>query len=91
MVTLTREEWSELSPEEKKYHLEQETKNVFGADYKRDRQNRPVEQGLGSKQQPTIQSMNALLQHEGQDAYDREVADAIKRGVWPPKPHTEMA
>ena len=48
MVTLRAEEWEELSPEEKKLHLIQEEKNVFGANVEHDKHGRPIETGIGS-------------------------------------------
>jgi hypothetical protein len=85
MVAKTREEWDEMTLEEKREHIAAEEINVFGAGFKRNAKGVPQEQGLGSPAQPTIQSMAALLQQEGQSAYDAAIADATKRGVWPPK------
>jgi hypothetical protein len=84
MVALRYEELAEMDEDERKFHFENEAKNVFGADYKRDRHGRPVEMGIGSKNQPTINSMGALLAAEGVDAYNRAVAECTKLGTWPP-------
>jgi hypothetical protein len=90
MVALRRDELAEMSPEERKYHFEQEAKNVFGHDAKKDRHGKYIEQGVGSKQQPTSQSMAALLQHEGVDAHQRAIDEATRAGTWPPKPKQEV-
>jgi hypothetical protein len=84
MVALRYEELAELSEDERKAHWINEAKNVYGHDHKTDRHGKPVEQGLGSKQNPTIQSMSALLAAEGVDAYNRAVAECTKLGTWPP-------
>lgn len=89
MVSLRREEWDELSPEEKKLHRINEEKNVFGHDVKHDRHGKPVEQGVGSASQPSLNHFQALAAAEGQDVADAEMAKAVKAGTWPPKPRSE--
>lgn len=42
-------------------------KNVFGADYKKDRKGTPIEQGLGSAAQPTQQSIEAYKKYHKDD------------------------
>jgi hypothetical protein len=91
MVTLRRDELEQLTPEERKLHFEAEAKNVFGHDAKKDRHGRYIEQGRGSPQQPTVQSMGALLAAEGMDAYNRAIEAATKAGVWPPPQMTDEA
>jgi hypothetical protein len=82
MVTLRADELAELTPEEKRIHFENETKAVFGDNYRRDpKTGRPIEQGLGSAQQITEQHLQALAKAEGQEVADRARADAIKRGT----------
>jgi hypothetical protein len=81
MVTLRADELAELTPEEKRIHFENEAKNVFGHDYKRDKHGRPIEQGIGSAQQVTEAHLQALAKAEGQEVADRARADAIKRGT----------
>jgi hypothetical protein len=85
VVALRQEEWDELSPEEKKLHRAAEAKNVFGADHKTDRHGRPIEQGIGSASQPSLNHFQALAAAEGQDVADAEMAKAVKAGTWPPK------
>jgi hypothetical protein len=85
MNSLTREELSEMSAAERKLHFENERKNVFGHDYKTDKHGNPVEQGIGSASQPTENHFLAVAAALGQDEADRQRADAVKRGVWPPK------
>jgi hypothetical protein len=89
MVALRQDEWDELSPEEKRAHREAEFRNVFGADAKRDRSGKPIEMGIGSPSQPTENHFLAVAAALGQDEADRQRADAVKRGVWPPKPRAE--
>ena len=84
MTAKTAEELSWMTPEERAAHWEAEARNVFGADYKRDKHGRPIEQGRGSKLQPTVNSMAALLAAEGLDSYRRAIEEATKAGVWPP-------
>jgi hypothetical protein len=88
MIARTREELSEMTEAERREHFEAEARNVFGHDAKKDpRTGKYIEQGRGSKQQPTIQSMQALRAAEGDDVADAAIEAAKKRGVWPPPDH----
>jgi hypothetical protein len=50
-------------------HLENEKKAVFGEDYKTDpKTGQPIEQGKGSKAQPTLQSVEAYRKYGVKDA-----------------------
>lgn len=84
MVHRRYEELAEMDEEERAAYFEGERKAVFGDNYKLGRDGKPVEQGIGSASNPTIQSMAALLAAEGPDAYARAVKAATARGVWPP-------
>jgi hypothetical protein len=58
---------------------EARAKNTFGADYKRDRHGRPIEQGIGSLGNESLNHFHALKKNEmagtePQGAYDRAVA-----------------
>jgi hypothetical protein len=87
----TREELEEMTPEERKLWAENERKNVFGYDYKTDpKTGRPIEQGIGSAQQPTRQHVNALRAAEGDQAADAAIEAAKKRGLWPPPDHEKF-
>jgi hypothetical protein len=90
MNSLTREELSGMSAEERKAHFEAEARNIFGHDFKRDRHGKPIEQGLGSPQQPTRQHINALRAAEGDDAANAAIEAAKKRGLWPPPDHETL-
>jgi hypothetical protein len=91
MTALTREEWDLLTPAERKQHAEDELKNIYGANYKTDPKTKlPVEDGVGSLQQPTEAHWQALLKAEGLEIMQKMKADAVKRGVWPPKRSAEM-
>jgi hypothetical protein len=63
VVTLTSEELRELRAEHGdaavREHFENETKNVFGANYQRDKNGKPIEQGVGSPEQPSKNSVDA--------------------------------
>jgi hypothetical protein len=84
MVSLRREEWDELTPEEKREHLILEEKNVFGHDVKHDRHGRPIEQGIGSPSQPSMNHFRALGAAEGAEVAEKAIADARKNG-WEPE------
>jgi hypothetical protein len=79
MTTLTPEEWAILSPEQRAEHRRAEEINVFGVGFKRDRNGRPIEQGLGSESNPTVQSIAALERAEGKAAADAMRARINKR------------
>jgi hypothetical protein len=83
-----------LPPNAIERYLEEEAKAVFGHDYKRDSEGRPQEQGLGSPQQPTRNSLEAYKRwgredpsyHENVARMERELAEyerkqASKRGA----------
>jgi hypothetical protein len=68
MTTKTTEELDEmrnlialgrLPPDAIERYYEDETRNVFGHDVKFDDEGHPIEQGLGSAQQPTRNSVDA--------------------------------
>jgi hypothetical protein len=84
MVSLRREEWDELTPAEKRAHLVQEEKNVFGHDVKHDRHGNPIEVGIGSKSQPSANHFRALATAEGPSVAEKEMAAAIKAGTFSP-------
>ncbi len=50
----------------KKYYADEE-KAVFGHDFRRDREGRPIEQGLGSAAQPTRNSIEAYRIYHSKD------------------------
>ena len=84
MVHRRYEELAEMDEDERAFYFENERKAVFGDNYKLGRDGKPVESGIGSAANPTMQSMAALLAAEGPDAYARAVKSATARGVWPP-------
>jgi hypothetical protein len=88
MVALRREEWDELSPEEKREHLILEEKNVFGYDVKHDRHGNPVEQGFGSPSNPSANSFRALAASEGAEIAAKQIEIARKNG-WAPEKAAE--
>ena len=78
MTTLSPEEWAILSPEQRTEHKKAELLNVFGHDVKFDRNGKPIEQGLGSASNPTVQHFQALERAEGKAAADAARAKANK-------------
>jgi hypothetical protein len=68
MVHRRFEEIAEMDEDERAAYFEGERKAVFGDNYKLGKDGRPVESGIGSASQPTINSMAALLASEGPDA-----------------------
>jgi hypothetical protein len=84
MVALRQDEWDELTPAEKKQHLEDEAKNVFGHDHKKDRHGKPIEQGIGSPGNLSEQHFAALARAESQEVADKARAAAIKAGTFNP-------
>jgi hypothetical protein len=73
MVTKTAKEMDEmkwlmaqglLPPDAIDQHYEQEFQQTFGQDYKVDAEGLPVEQGRGSKAQPTRSSIDAYIKNQ---------------------------
>jgi hypothetical protein len=65
MTTKSPDELSIMSPEAIAAWRREEEVNVFGVGFRRDRNGRPIEQGLGSPANPTEQSFRALERSEG--------------------------
>ncbi len=84
MVSLRREEWDELTPEEKKLHLIREEKNVFGDNVQHDRHGHPIEVGIGSASQPTANHFAAMATYEGVDVARQKLDAAVKAGTFSP-------
>jgi hypothetical protein len=68
MTTRTNEELALMSPEEIKIYLEEETKAVFGHNYRRDRQGKIIEDGIGSPLNPSENHYRAIEKYEGSEA-----------------------
>ena len=76
----------ELPPDALERQAESEAKNVFGADAKRDKNGKFIEQGIGSKNHESLNHFTALLRAEQQGfepagTYNKAVAD-----LWKPRP-----
>jgi hypothetical protein len=84
MVTLRREEWDELTPEEKRAHLIAEERAVFGADVKHDKHGNPIEQGIGARGHETANHFRALATDEGVEVAEKQMAAAVKAGTFSP-------
>lgn len=75
MVTKTNEEWDAMDPAERKAHLAEEEKIVFGADFRK-LKGQPVEQGIGSPGRETPNHFAAIRKYEGEEAEKKARADA---------------
>ena len=60
------------------YWLDQEMA-VFGEDFKRDAQGRPIEQGKGSASQPSMQSLEAYKKYGKAEPNYKENVQRMKR------------
>jgi hypothetical protein len=62
---------------------EAERKNVYGFDYKKDRNGEPIQQGIGSRQNPSINHIAAMRKSESMGllppgSTEREIAEIRK-------------
>src|SRR4029077_2640856 len=84
MVTKTRDELDQMTPEIaagklppdaiKQYYAD-ERRNVFGFDHKTDRSGKPIEQGIGSPGNQTENSIAAYKKYHASDVdYERTLA-----------------
>lgn len=78
MVTKTPEEWAGMDDAERKAHLIEEEKIVFGADFKKVK-GKPVEKGIGAPGRETQNHFNAIRKYEGEEAYKDAMAKAKKK------------
>ena len=65
MTTKSPDELSIMTPEQIKAYLDDEARHVFGENYRRDRQGRPLEQGIGAPGNETETHFAALERAEG--------------------------
>ena len=79
MVTKTPEELALMGPEEKRAYLEGEAVATFGVGYRKDKQGRPIEHGIGAPGNETEQHYVALAKREGQAVADAARAKAAAR------------
>ena len=70
MTTKSPDELSIMTPEQIAEWRRQEEVNVFGAGFKRDRNGRPVEQGIGAPGNESVNHFLALEKAEGKAAAD---------------------
>jgi hypothetical protein len=77
MNAKTPDELAELTPEERRAHFRKEEDIVFGADCKRDRNGKCIEQGIGS---PGNINDNHLFELARQKA-GRDLNEAILKSV----------
>ena len=78
MVTKTPEEWDGMDREERKAHLVDEEKIVYGHDFKKAK-GKPVEQGIGSPGRETDNHFAAIRKYEGVEAEKAARAAAAAR------------
>jgi hypothetical protein len=79
MVSKTPAELAEMTPAERKEHFAAEERTVFGADFKRDKHGRPIEQGVGSPGHEDERHFAAIRKYEGIEAEQKARAEAAKR------------
>jgi hypothetical protein len=78
MVTKTVEELEVMTPEELRAHWASEEKIVFGEDVQH-RNNVPLEKGIGSPGHETNNHLAAIRRWEGEEEYQKAVAEIWKR------------
>lgn len=71
-MNLTRDEMAALSPAELKAHLLKEEETVFGVGFRRDKDGRPVEQGIGAPGRETAQHREQLAREAERRALMRQ-------------------
>jgi hypothetical protein len=79
MTSKTVEEIAAMTVEEREEWKRQEEIAIWGAGFRRDRNGKPIEQGLGSADNPTENSFKAIEKYEGKAAADAARARANKR------------
>jgi hypothetical protein len=79
VTSKTPDEIALMSPEERAAWRAEEDMHVFGAGFRRDRNGKPIEQGLGSIDNPTENSFRAIEKFEGKAAADAARQRANKR------------
>lgn len=91
MVSLTPKELSDieeamkagkLPPDTLKQHFEDEAKNVFGVDAKRDRKGNYIEQGIGARGYETANHFAAILRAETLGQEPKGSYQAAIREIW---------
>jgi hypothetical protein len=78
MTSKTPDELAVMTPEERAAWRAGEDIAVFGVGFKRDRNGRPIEQGIGSPANPSPQHFAMLEKYEGKAAADAARARANK-------------
>lgn len=78
MVSKTPEEWDAMTLAERKAHMAEEEKIVFGHDFKKVK-GQPVEQGIGSPGRENSNHFAAIRKYEGEEAYKKAVAESEAR------------
>jgi hypothetical protein len=71
---LGADEIAELHPVHREEYLRRQAENVFGVDFKTDRNGKPVETGIGSEHNMTIQARQALELEAARKAELRQAA-----------------
>ena len=59
--------------------LEALRKDVFGFDYKTDRDGNPIQQGIGAPGRESVNHFASIRRYEGQAAYERAVREIYRR------------
>jgi hypothetical protein len=75
----TAEELSEMSPAQKAERLRAMEANVFGADCKRDKNGKPMEQGIGSPGNINDNHLAALAKEKKDRDLNEAILNSVKR------------
>jgi hypothetical protein len=82
MVNKSPTELSLMSPEEIAAWREQERQHVFGFGYKVDGNGKPIEQGIGSKGNESVNHFAAMKKAESEELLDPGTYDAALAEAW---------
>jgi hypothetical protein len=82
MTTRTPAELAMMSPQEIAAYKEAERKNVFGFDHKTDRHGNPIEQGIGSKGNESVNHFASMRKAESEGLLEAGTYDAALAEFW---------
>jgi hypothetical protein len=77
-IQATAEEIAAMNPDERREYDDLQRRIVFGHDSKVDKAGRPIEQGIGSEGNQSLNHFQAILKFEGRGAFDRATKTYIE-------------